>query len=403
MIWSKTDRISEKQDDSFGIVFINLGSLLAQIVQIAGFPTLLALALSRFGYPSWVIGAILASQWLVVLLLAPFVPKLMTRFGVRLAAQLGSALSVVAVLLLLIPNSAIVSGLSAIMMGAGLTVRWVVCDTWIVQSVHEKARGRAIGIHETLMGLGLAVGPFITMLSNGNETAAVAIYSAILIASIVCFFRGSIVPEGDIDEASGISGQIKQVFWILPLALLAALAAGYVETSMVSLMPLYLLNFEYPETNALTLLSIFGLGGTILQAPLGWIADRWSFRAAQLLCVALIIIGGTSIITLINLPWAIAVILFVWGGCVGGLNTLAVIEAGSTLRPELSGTGMAMIASSYTLGGVIGPVVSGATLSHGNGHGPIIVIVGLMVAYSLTLTLSRRKRFCEPPQSAAPL
>lgn len=374
----------------YGIVFINLGSLLAQIVQIAGYPTLLALALARIDYPSWVIGIILSFQWVVVLVLAPFVPFIMSRIGIRSTSQFGAAISLLALTLLLLPHSTAAIAISAFLMGAGLTVRWVACDTWIVETVPERLRGRAIGIHETLMGLGIAIGPLLTMASSGSETVAVLIYMILLGLSFAFFSLGPHVHAHAPDEAHGKGRHLLVVFLILVLALLAALASGYIETAMVALLPLYLIGFHYPEAQALLLLSVFGLGGTVLQTPLGWVADRWSFRAGQILCLSLIIIGGILLITMIGSPWVVIAILFVWGGCVGGLNTLAVIEAGSTLKGGLSGTGMALIASSYTLGGVIGPIVSGSTLSWAGGHGAILVIIALMAIYAVTLALAGR-------------
>jgi|GEM_PF-3780160 len=50
---------------------------------------------------------------------------------------------------------------------------------------------------------------------------------------------------------------------------------------------------------------------------------------------------------------------------------------------------MASIASCYTLGGVVGPIVSGTTLSSLGGHGAIVVIVLLTVTYGATLVGKR--------------
>lgn len=154
---------------------------------------------------------------------------------------------------------------------------------------------------------------------------------------------------------------------------------------MVALLPIHLMKFGYSEAHALLLLSAFGLGGTVLQTPLGWLADRWSFRAGQTVCSALVILGGILIIFAVDTPTLIIVALFFWGGCVGGLNTMAVIEAGATLRMELSGTGMALIASCYTLRNGIGPNVSRATHSAIGGHGAIVVIVAFTAMYGATL------------------
>lgn len=375
----------------YGIIFINAGSLFAQIVQAAGYPTLLALILVRMDLPSWLIGAILSLQWAVVLFLAPLVPWAMRRFGARASSMMGTFLSSLALLLLLAPASIPVASISAFLMGAGLTVRWVGCDTWIVETVAGHVRGRSISVHETLMGLGIAAGPLLTLSSAGNAAHTVAAFIGLLVLSFICFGLG---PQSSTEHHRGSHyvNPFRLVFGMVTLALLAALAAGYIETAMVSLLPLYLMSFQYPEAQGLLMLSVFGLGGTILQLPLGWLADRRGFRAAQRLCLILTLGCGLLLILMISTNWAVLIILFTWGGCAGGLNTLAVIEAGSTLPGGLAGTGMALVASSYTLGGVVGPVVSGAVLNIGGGHGAIIVIIGLMSVYGVLHFVSRNAR-----------
>jgi hypothetical protein len=49
---------------------------------------------------------------------------------------------------------------------------------------------------------------------------------------------------------------------------------------------------------------------------------------------------------------------------------------------------MALIASSETLGGVVGQIVSGSTLSGAGGHEAVLVTIGLMAAYAATLVIA---------------
>lgn len=215
----------ETRQRRYGIVFINAGSLFAQIVQAAGYPTLLALILVRMDLPSWLIGAILSLQWAVVLFLAPLVPWAMRRFGARASSMMGTFLSSLALLLLLAPASLPVVTISAFLMGAGLTVRWVGCDTWIVETVAGHVRGRSISVHETLMGLGIAAGPLLTLANAGNAAHAVAAFIGLLVLSFICFGLG---PQSSTEHHQGSRhvNPFRRVFGIVTLALLAALAAG---------------------------------------------------------------------------------------------------------------------------------------------------------------------------------
>ena len=366
-----------------GLVFINLGSFLAQVVQVGGYPTLLTLTMLRHGFEAWLIGLITATQWAAVLLLAPFIPWILRRLGNRGTSQLGVGFSLMALMLLLFDTTSIaIVAVSANLMGIGLTMRWVACDNWIVHSARQSAIGRAIAMHETVMGLGIAIGPLLTMISNVSLPLALCLFMAILALSMIALHFGSRVPAQSA-PMDAPPGGLRPIIRLVALALIAALASGSIETAMIALLPLYLLSFQHAEMTALALVSAFGIGGTILQLPLGWMADRYGHSSAEVLSIAIILVGAVALILAINQPVSLALILFFWVGAIGGLNTLAVIAVGRQLPPAQSASGVALVASAYTLGGVIGPLLSGLAMPMAGGHGAILLIIVLMLAYGL--------------------
>lgn len=58
-------------------------------------------------------------------------------------------------------------------------------------------------------------------------------------------------------------------------------SAGYAETSSVSFLAGYSLSAGYALTAATLLISVFGIGGTALQLPIGWMADRSSYSKLE--------------------------------------------------------------------------------------------------------------------------
>jgi hypothetical protein len=87
--------------------------------------------------------------------------------------------------------------------------------------------------------------------------------------------------------------------------------------------------------------------------------------------------------------WAAAVLAFLWGGAVGGMYTLAVLEAGAKVRDHHIASAMTAAAFFYTLGSGIGPSLSGALMQLAPPHGLMIAsgAVGMVV---LGLVLLRR-------------
>ena len=148
----------------------------------------------------------------------------------------------------------------------------------------------------------------------------------------------------------------------MAIMLIAAFIAGYLETSAIALMPIYFGNFGLTVAAGAVLVSGFGFGGTLLQPPLGNLADRMGSMFAYGVC-GLVIAVSTSLINItIEQYWFLLLVLFMFGGAAGGLNTLAVIQAGKELPPHLIPAGMTAIAMLYTLGCIVGPVISGLSL-----------------------------------------
>lgn len=118
-----------------------------------------------------------------------------------------------------------------------------------------------------------------------------------------------------------------------------------------------------------------------MQLPIGWLADRSSNTFGQLGCALMLLLGTLAIPFSQPFPWLAAIVVFLWGGAIGGMNTLAVIEAGNRVGEDQMSTAMAAIAMSYTLGSVLGPIATGATVSAISEHDLMISVGGSRCAF----------------------
>ena len=171
-------------------------------------------------------------------------------------------------------------------------------------------------------------------------------------------------------------------FFLIQIALIAALTGGFIETAAVSFFPFYFEESGFPLMESALFVASFGLGGTLLQLPLGILADKIGYRLAQFL-VSMIALASLSLTVIYgnSFPVMIAV-LFLLGGAVGAFNTLAVLQAGAQISAKKSAAGMAAIAFAYTLGGILGPVVSTWTLEHYSQNIVISVYAGIICILS---------------------
>ncbi|MBD1602370.1 MFS transporter [Pseudomonas typographi] len=370
----------------FALTKINTLSALSQIVQIGTVTPLLSLSLEQQGVEPAKIGVIVSASWLAILLLYKWVPRLLAHLGLVKTNILSAALTISALIGMTLTTHLVLIFLLNFVLGIGLILRWIACDTWIVAVASKDERGRAIGVHETLMGLGIAVGPLLLVVFG---VGSVASYYACAVIVLVSGALALTLKDYDTRPQTPAEKRHGKLFSVIPTALCGAFIAGFSETSSVSFLAGYSLSAGYLLTAATLLISVFGIGGTVLQLPIGWMADRSSYKVGQLVCSLILLLGTLAIPFSQPLPWLATIIVFLWGGAIGGMNTLAVIEAGDRVGEHQVSTAMTAIAMLYTLGSVLGPIATGATVSYVSEHG-LMISVGTVGALFITMLILRR-------------
>lgn len=361
------------------------GSFLAQIVQVGIFPLFLAQKLSDKGVSLPTIGWVVGSQWLAVLIIAPFIPRFMSKISLEIFNRLSGTVTLIG-LLLITTNHLYLIMLSAPFIGAGLIQRWVACDVLVVRLSPKNKMGRMIGIHETLMGFAIAVGPLMFAWLNLNQV----LIATLLIATISTVLFFSIGKNKAIDETED-APLLGADFFLIQIALVAALTGGFIETAAIAFFPFYFEENGFPLKESALFVASFGLGGTLLQLPLGLLADKIGYRLAQLIVsITALASLGLTVIYGTSFPVLIAV-LFIMGGAVGAFNTLAVLQAGAQISAKKSAAAMAAIAFSYTLGGILGPVISAWTLAHYS-QNMVVSVYTITICILLCAIISTRLR-----------
>lgn len=373
-----------------GIATLFAGSLLFQIVQVGAFPILLSQLLSDGGADSFIIGIFVAISWIVVFAAGPFVPRLIAALGSRRANTLAFACTLCGLIFLLLPVSLLGVFAASVTMGLGLIVRWVNCDTLVVHLSDNQARGRTIGLHEALMGLGIGLGPLLFILPDLDWVIWACV--CIVLVGQIALLRTNTALSDQVMAADRLPGSKQFVLRAISMALVAALISGFIENSSIALLPLYFENVNFSLGISAILVSSFGFGGTLLQPALGYLADRRSYFFAQMVCVSAIIINGIVVYAFAEVFVVSLTALFFLGGAAGGLNTLAVIEAGNNQENTQIPAAMTAIAMFYTLGSIVGPVASGAVLDalQGQGMMALFILAGVLLGGGL---FAHRSRF----------
>lgn len=385
-IFQRFQRLNSMINSQRKLILVILGSFLAQIVQVGVFPLYLAQSLDKLNIPLATIGWYLGAQWLVVLLLAPIVPKLSAKLGLDNTNKLSGLVTIMGLLFIQVDSQSFAL-LATLCIGCGLILRWIACDTLVIKLSDKNRVGRSIGIHETLMGLGIAIGP---LLFTWLELEGV-FYAALILLSIATFNFFVIGNSQYAKHTQRIMGLKSPDLKVIHIALLLALAGGFIETSSVSLFPFYFRVDGFSLQSSAWFVSAFGFGGTLLQLPLGFLVDKLGYQSAQFIACLTALLALVSLFIAPSEFITLYVILFFFGGAVGAFNTLAVIQAGSKISTHKSASAMAYIAIFYTLGSVVGPVVT-ASILDGFATGLVLGVYGVIVVIMSIIIMIQHKK-----------
>ncbi len=149
--------------------------------------------------------------------------------------------------------------------------------------------------------------------------------------------------------------------------MLAGFVGGFFELGLASILPLYGLTLGMSASSAALLVSVSGLGGTLMAIPAGMLADRSASPArgrrrmmrAFTGAILLVTLAGPFAIDHTRLVWPM---VCVWGAAGGALYTLAMTDIGASNKGLSLINSTAVLVLSYTLGGLAASAISGALI-----------------------------------------
>jgi len=336
-----------------------LASILAVGITIGIATPLLSLLIEHAGHGAVMIGANAAVGTVAVVLVSPFVPRLVRAFGVLGAMYAGISISTVSILLFPMTDNLVLWFVLRFFLGAGMAVLWVVGETWMNAVASPNNRGLVSGIYSTLLGAGFAAGPLV-ITGVGAEGPLPFMVGAVLllVSALPLVMARRLAPRGVGEE----SGGLLRTLGMAPMIMAAVFVCGFIDMAILSLLPLYGLRAGLDEGGALILLTVLISGTTVMQLPTGWIADRLG-RFRLLIACALV---GTIAPLLVPMALGNAAllwpVLFLWGGTTVSLYTIGLAMLGERFKPDLLPAANAMMVIAYCLGSIVGPPVTGAAM-----------------------------------------
>lgn len=320
---------------------------------------LIALELSDAGYSEAWIGVNGAMYAVGVLMIAPFLPALLKRFGfVRLAK---GALLAAGGLFALFPASPffwIWFPLRAAL-GAASETMFVVSEAWLNQITAEANRGKTIAIYVTALSAGTALGPAILTLVGREQSLAFVIGAALAFVGFLVLQSGR---PAEVQSSEENKTSLVAFLKVVPLAIAAAALNAALEAAGLTLLPLYAIQLGWPEQSATLLLTILLLGSIALQLPIGWIGDRVKRQLLIVVLGAMSAVGALVWPFALSHDWLAYPLLFAWGGAFVGIYTTMIAILGDRFKGGELVSVYALLSIAWGLGALVGPMIGGLAM-----------------------------------------
>jgi MFS family permease len=319
------------------------------------------------------IGITSSAFWLGMLLGLLVTGQLTRTFGYRITVIIGlvvSALSFVVMPLIdwkwwLIPAAAI---------GFGLGLRWIANETWLYRLAPAHARGRIIGIHETLISIAAILAPLIIVGVGAIKPTVFSIAAIIIMLAILPLFIAATLPAAENSNKGGSSTVLPSfnlgknlkhsAAFLMGFGALIAGLGGWMEGSILAFLPVYCADIGLASSDVAWLLTILGVGAMTCQFAIGWLADNngvlWTAKLCTLaafLAIIIAILFGKGFLSL-------AITMFILGGVGGGLLTLGIFWATLNDTGDNLSNRVRQVSIIYTVLSAIGPFVTGFVVSH---------------------------------------
>jgi len=354
---------------------------------------LLNLLLERQGLSGRMIGLNGAMTALGALIFTPFIPAVALKVGpfrILFATLFATALLLLAFKIFDDYRAWFVL---RFLMGIAVVVPFLISEIWINQIATPQNRGRLLGIYAASISAGFGTGPLLMQFTGvGGCTPFVLAAALVLVAmGAISMARG----DSPYLDPMGHKSPLPYVR-AAPLAILAGLMYGAIETGIFGLLPVFGVRSGFSEGMAAAQLTVIAAGNILLQYPVGWLADKAPARRVLMLCAVTGVVGG-ALLPVVKDSLLMWPLLFVWGGTITGMYTVALTMLGRQYTGLALASANAALIVAYNAGAMGGPPVLGQAMDLMNPDGLAYGLAGFFLIFVIANLLVPRER--PPPAS----
>jgi len=261
-------------------------------------------------------------------------PSRIQRVGLIRAFAAGAALLTITIVGLDLFGGVEAMALIRFVMGMSVALVLAVSDSWINLISPADKRGRVIAVYSIVLGAASIASQMVFLFLDSDASGFVLVFAITMNISVVLVAMTSTSAP----EVVRVPSRSRSYFIGVPLVPgVNAFAAGFVTTSIVSVVPFYLANNGVAENTVAMMLAALYMGRLLFQWPVGMISDRFDRR---------LVLAGLAL-----------------GACLLAIMSLVTNSGGGKYLGDSTGALHTVVGLLFTLllGGMIYPLQSVAT------------------------------------------
>jgi MFS family permease len=345
------------------------------VTSFSMFGPVLAVLLQQRGMGTAAVGAFAMIPFACVALLIPIMPRIFARFGigrVYLAGMILESLCTLGYIAFIdSPQAFAWWCASAVFGGIGAAAVWNATEALLAEHAPTDKRGQVMGLYQTALGAALAAGPFVPVLLGWSPKITLAAAAVVQFVALGIALRLKLTQAEHKHvhhEDTQQIGSTWQAVRLVPALVLIAFAGGVFEAGLSSVSAAHGASLGLSLAQASSIVGALGVGSFVFQYPAGLAADRFAPRHVFGVAGALLLVSSFAFAASTYFTWLLYATAVVWGGVGGALYTLTMIRVAHHFDARMGSSavasGTAAMITGYTLGGALGPLISGSALQY---------------------------------------
>ena len=356
-------------------------------VALGYFFTVIVITQKLNGYSESTIGIVAASFSLGLVSAGFFVSKILSKFGLYRILLLSVSIQTVSLLAMFIYFNPINLALCHLIMGIVGGMNWMTMDTWVNIVSNDKNRGKAIGLYNSSISIGFAVGPLIVALFGSQGLIPIILCLLLMIIRIPALY----IIKNHINNVK-IPEQVKKINFSLvkvaPFIFIAIFIGGINDSSFGVLFPAYMINELFTDRSIGFYFFVGAFGGVLSQPFVGAFADKVNKRKFLFSLLICHIIWPLLLYNFISFPLIIISSVIVWGFASISIYTVALAYLGERVSIKEISIATSVFIIIYEGGEFFGPIIVGLSMNKFGNPGFIYSILFITII-SLILGIIR--------------